>query len=120
MGGPFFGAIFRSADYPEARQLVDENGFDPLLGVLNGTKIGGVPHFPEATGQFLCQIASIQAAPDVPYPWVNRVEPLGMGVDRLDDNSISGENNEMLFADMELIHIYLDGDGRVCSRFDVS
>ncbi len=120
MGGPFFGAIFRSADYPEARQLVDENEFDPPLGVLEGTKIGGVPHFPEATGQFLCQIGSIQAAPDVPYPWVNRLEPLGLGLDRLDDGSICGENNQMLFGDMKRIHIYHDGNGRVCCRFDIS
>jgi hypothetical protein len=120
MGGPFFGAIFRSADYPEARQLVDENEFDPYLGVLEGTKIGGAPHFPRATGQFLCQIASIQPAPDVPYPWVNRMEPLGLGLDRLDDDSICGENNQMLFGGMKRIHIYYDGDGRVCSRFDIS
>ena len=120
MGGPFFGAIFRSADYPEARQIADDNEFDRGLDVLEGTKIGGVPHFPEATGQFLCQVGSIQAAHDVPFPWVNRPEPLGLGLDRHNDGSIYGENNEMLFGDMKFIHIYHDGNGRVSSRFDIS
>ena len=120
MGGPFFGAIFRSADYPEARQLVDENEFDHYLGVLEATKIGGVPVFSKPTGQLLSQIASISPAHDVPYPWVNRLEPLGLGSDILDDESTGGENNQMLFGDGKRIHIYHDGNGNVYSRFDIS
>src|SRR5262249_3781899 len=62
--GPFFGVIYRSADYPDAEDkayvLKVSQGWD--LPILNATKIGGVPHFiqtgDQLPGEFLCQLGS--------------------------------------------------------------
>ncbi len=144
-GGPFFGAIYRTADYPDAvlraeelRNLPpDSAGIDAWraykptvdasynLPILNGTKIGGLPHFVQSgedvSGQFLCQLASIQAAAHVPYPWVNCPEPLGLGLrgDAYNKNgTISDKENELLFGDLGSIYIYRDADGQVRSAFE--
>ena len=119
--GPFYGVIHRSADYPEtldsARRLKLRDGWN--LPVLNGTKIGGVPHFiqsgDDSRGQFLCQLGSIQAAPDVPYPWVNQAEPLTLD---FDDRGIHGRGNEVLFADLGSFYLFLRGDGTVTCSFE--
>ena len=95
------------------------------LPILNGTKIGGLPHFVQSgedvSGQFLCQLNSIQAAPHVPYPWVNHPEPLGLGLrgDPYKENgTIHDEENELLFGDLGSIYIYRDVDGQVRSAFE--
>ncbi len=115
--GPFFGAIFRSADYPDASERAYEAGYG-LVDILNGTKIGGVPHFiqssQEFSGQFLCQLNSIQAAPEVPYPWVNRALPLELG---FGEDSIHSKDNEVMFGDLGAIYIWRDDAGRVSSSF---
>jgi len=151
-GGPFYGAIYRTADYPDAEEQFDEVCAEeshnlPIvsgtpawmtpelrvaskfqlyrLPILSGTKIGGAPHFIQSgegvSGQFLCQLASIQAAPHVPYPWVNRPEPLGLGL-RLDakvyDGTISDEGNEVMFGDLGSIYIFRDAEGRIRSVFE--
>lgn len=103
--GPFFGVIHRSADYPDA--------------VLCATKIGGLPTFiqggDEVAGEFLCQLESIQAAPDVPYPWVNQAEPLGLSFDH---RGIYGEGNSILFGDMGTLYLFRDRDGTVRALFE--
>jgi Domain of unknown function (DUF1963) len=119
--GPFFGAIFRTADYPDAIRLAREPDEGQYYGlpILYGTKIGGVPRFNrsgrDVPGQFLCQIGSIQAQPKAPFPWVNRPEPLDLWSEH---NSIHTKGNDMCFGDMEYIYIYREGDGRVRSGFD--
>jgi len=119
--GPFFGAIFRSADYPDAEDKANESevGQGYNLPILNGTKIGGVPHLiqggEEVSGQFLCQLGSIQAAPRVPYPWVNHPAPVGL---ERDQNGIYGDENCIVFGDMGSIYIFRDGDGNVRSTFE--
>ncbi len=105
--GPFFGVIHRTADYPD----VD--------WVLNGTKIGGVPYFiqdgTEARDKFLCQLGSIQPAPDVPYPWVNHEEPLGF---ELDQRGIYGAENNAVFGDLGSVYFFIGADGDVWHSFE--
>ena len=121
-GGPFFGAIFRTVDYPDGFQLAHEPDCRQtyLLPNLYATKIGGVSHFiqnGEVCGEYICQITSIQAQPYAPFPWFNRQEPMGL----LDDpDGIHSDGNSMLFADMESIYLYRDSNGRVRSGFDIS
>lgn len=119
--GPFYGAIYRSADYPDAHKVA--YGLDVSqsyeLPILNGTKIGGLPHWiqggEDMAGEFLCQLGSIQAAPNVPYPWVNRCEPLDLDSD---GEGIHGKDNCAVFGDMGSIFLFLDGNGKVSYLFE--
>jgi hypothetical protein len=119
--GPFYGVIFRSADYPDAVSTAYDLDVDQSynLPILNGTKIGGIPHFIQggdvSSGEFLCQLGSIQAAPDVPFPWVNQALPLGL---TFDDRGIYGPENSMVFDDMGTIYIFRKKDGTVACSFE--
>ena len=119
--GPFFGAIYRSADYPDAFEVDQEPEFGRFgVDLLNGTKIGGVPHLNQSEhgvfGQFLCQLSSVVAFPEVPYPWVElRREPLDLWSA---ENSYHCKGNIVMFGDGKYIHIYRDDAGHVCSAFD--
>lgn len=119
--GPFFGVVHRSADYPEASEAASVLKISQSynLPVFSGTKIGGVPQFIQggrrADGSFLCQLGSIQAAPGVPYPWVNRTEHLDL---QFNENGIHGNNNCAVFGDMGAIYIFIDKAGKVSRSFD--
>jgi hypothetical protein len=111
--------IHRSADYPGAADRANDSDISENynLPILNGTKIGGVPHFiqdgvEDSASEFLCQLGSIQAAPDVPYPWVNQAEPLGL---EFNDCGIYGDANSVLFGDMGNIYVFRNPDGAVTS-----
>lgn len=124
--GPFYGVIHRSADYPDATDraydLPVSQGYD--LPILNGTKIGGIPHWIQAGDdqgiddsdhQFLCQLGSIQPAHQVPYPWVNQAESLGL---QFNDQGIYGARNSIVFGDMGTIYVFLNRDGSIRSSFE--
>jgi hypothetical protein len=119
--GPFYGVIYRSADYPDAIERASdlEVSQSHNLPILNGTKIGGVPHWiqdgDDSDNQFLCQLGSIQAAHQVPYPWVNQAESLGL---KFDDQGIYGGSNSIVFSDMGTIYIFLDQGGSIRSSFE--
>jgi len=122
--GPFYGAIHRSADYPDSTEKASDLEIrqSDNLPILNGTKIGGVPHWIQAGDssddqfeQFLCQLGSIQAAHQVPYPWVNQAEPLGL---ESDDRGIYGHSNSIAFGDMGSIYIFFNRDGSIRSSFE--
>lgn len=59
--------------------------------------------------QFLCQLTSIQAAPDVPYPWTNQKKQLTL---KFDQTGIYGDDNQCMFGDMGSIYIYIEPSGR--------
>ncbi len=131
----FHGAIYRSADYPESKATVLASGAfnSEKLFLLNGTKIGGRPHFiqsdhdlkaraakvrknpfnpketmieparPSRKG-YLCQLGSIQAHPEVAYPWANQREPLSL-------NEIYHDDNTIVFDDMGSIFVYRSENG---------
>ncbi|HLK69933.1 MAG TPA: DUF1963 domain-containing protein [Bryobacteraceae bacterium] len=118
--GPFYGVIHRSADYPDSTERASDLEIRGRynLPILNGTKIGGVPHWiqggDDSESQFLCQLGSIQAAHQVPYPWVNQAESLGL---EFDDRGIHGDSNSIVFGDMGSIYVFLDRDGSITSSF---
>ena len=135
----FHGAIHRSADYPESKESIlktDAQGSDELT-LLNGTKIGGRPHFIQSDDdleprpakvrrdpfnpsrtmiesarpsrkRFLCQLSSIQAHPSVPYPWANQKSPLSM-------NEIYHDENTFLIGDMGSLYIFRSDNGDLWS-----
>src|SRR5262249_50481578 len=115
------GVVYRCADYPDAKDKAHDLQMSQSynLPILNGTKIGGLPHFiqggDESPGEFLCQLGSIQAAPEVPYPWVNQAEPLAL---EFDDTGIYGDGNSISFGDMGSIYIFRSADGVVTSLFE--
>jgi uncharacterized protein YwqG len=119
--GPFYGAIHRSADYPEAGDAAYELDMSQNynLPILNGTKIGGLPHFiqsgTDTDNYFLCQLGSIQAAPYAPYPWVNQRDPLGLD---FNNNGIYGEDNCAVFGDMGSVYLFIDANGKVSRSFE--
>ncbi|MCK4874201.1 MAG: DUF1963 domain-containing protein [Phycisphaerales bacterium] len=118
--GPFYGVIHRSADYPAAEDAAFElkvpGRYD--LDILNGTKIGGLPHFIQSgidtDARFLCQLGSIQAHPGVPFPWVNQREPLGLE----SSPGIYSDDNCAIFGDMGSIYLFIDDEGKVSWHFE--
>lgn len=119
--GPFYGVIHRSADYPDADDAAHDLDVSQSynLAVVNGTKIGGLPHFIQGgvdnDARFLCQLGSIQAAPFAPYPWVNRRESLGLD---FNNDGIYGEDNCAVFGDMGSIYLFIDEEGNVSRSFE--
>ena len=116
----FFGAIRRAADYPDAEGIAKKSGIrrPRELAILNGTKIGGLPHVIQEFdlgGEFLCQLSSIQAAANAPYPWVNDPAPLDAG---FSDRGIHADANQFVFLDMGNIYIFRADDGTVRSCCD--
>jgi hypothetical protein len=59
--------------------------------------------------RFLCQLTSIQAEPEVPYPWTNRRKQLTLD---FDDGGIYGDDNQCLLGDMGSLYIFLDKSGK--------
>jgi len=136
----WYGVIHRTKDYPESQDAADELEVDQAynLPILNGTKIGGIPHgiqsapdlavdpktgFPVAQvetedgfrGRFLCQITSIQAAPDVPFPWTNQKAPLSLD---FNEKGIYGESNQCVFGDMGTLYVFMNDAGECIASFE--
>jgi hypothetical protein len=109
-----YGVIHRTADYPKsatkAKKLKVKQPYN--LAVLNATKIGGVPCSIQGTidiaGTFLGQLASMQPASEVPYPWVNRKKPYDLSFGK---NGIYG--NQQTIGDMGSLYLFLQEDGNV-------
>lgn len=76
------GVIYRTFDIrpDDADPRADVAGSN--IGIIEGTKIGGIgegmQHSPHLAGAFIASLGSIQPAPEVPYPWVNRADPIAM------------------------------------------
>ncbi len=65
-GLAFFGAIHRTADYPDAEKAAEQSGVrrGSLVAIVSGTKIGGWPHpiqdyDRDFKGTLLCQLGSM-------------------------------------------------------------
>lgn len=131
----WYGVIHRTHDYPgmmeQARKLEVDQPYN--LPVINGSKIGGIPHaiqskanyaidpttgrpvqLPDKKGKrptqrFLCQLSSIQAAPEVAHPWTNRKKALTL---EFDETGIYGDTNQCLWGDMGSIYVSIEPSGQ--------
>jgi hypothetical protein len=121
--GPFWGAVHRTADFPNAYDAAYELNIAQSynLPILNATKIGGFPHFVQkglvTEREFLCQLASIQAAPEVPFPWVNQRQPLSIG---FDEGGMHHDTNSAVFYDMGNIYMFFNDTGEITWHFECS
>jgi len=113
---PFFGVIHRSVDYLSG--TFKEGDFyeyelDKLL-ILPGIKIGGAPSFIQDSTQFvpgfLCQLGSIQAVYDLPYPWVNQ--------EKVHSLDFARREPQLSICDMGTIYFFMDKKGKVSSGMD--
>ena len=113
-GTEFFGAIHRSADYPDAEDKACDLDISQSynLALLSGTKIGGEPAFIQygyyGESRFIAQLGSIQASSDTPFPWGNVSTSLEVSSE---DPDIYSEGNSVLYADMGSIYLFLDDNG---------
>ena len=64
---------------------------------------------------YLCQLGSVQAEPDVCYPWVNQRDTLGL---EFNNNGIYGNENSAVFCDMGSIYLFVDEEGNVEHYFE--
>ncbi|MFO0978387.1 MAG: DUF1963 domain-containing protein [Planctomycetaceae bacterium] len=109
-----YGVIHRTADYPESAETAErlEVRKNYNLAVLACTKIGGVPDQlrsnQKSPGIFLAQLGSIQPAPFVPYPWVNREAPYDL---RSKENGIYA--HQQTIGDMGSLYLFMNDDGSV-------
>jgi hypothetical protein len=109
-----YGVIYRTFDYPASVPSEEEvnNGADIRLPLIHATKIGGCPFFIQPderyNGKFLCQLASIQPACDVPFPWVNRKKQY----------RVEEWPPEITWCDMGSLYVFLLSDGSLEYRFD--
>jgi hypothetical protein len=76
------GVIHRTVDLPGSAGLFSAYEHPSRVAVLEATKIGGAPSSiqasPSIAGNFVAQLASIQPAPEVAYPWNNQESPVSM------------------------------------------
>lgn len=104
-----YGVIHRTQDF---RDIWDAEYY--LLDTIQGTKIGGLPSYIQEEvkmeGRFLFQLASIQAAPHVEYPWVNVRQPAGL---QFDGNGIYAHENQFSMADMASIYVFIQEGGEL-------
>ncbi len=135
----WYGVIHRTLDYPDTFEKVRALEVDQarLLPVLSGTKIGGaLPEFLQSppvginpmTGRpmrapkkkakdnrsVLCQLGSIQAHPEVAYPWTNQKKPLSL---EFKSTGIYDEENQIALGDMGSIYILREGKDKFTARF---
>jgi hypothetical protein len=131
----WYGVLHRTQDYPgvaeQARKLKVDQPYN--LPILNASKIGGIAHaiqpkakygvnpstglpvlLPDNKGKaparrFMCQLTSIQAAPDMPYPWTNQRKKLSL---EFDETGIHGDDNQCLFGDMGSIYVFVEPSGK--------
>lgn len=119
---PFYGVRYRTwdpnwkrSDLSAEYELVGH--FGPRLFRLwpwDATKVGGIPSNRDLCkpgNLFLGQLNSIQAEPEVEFPWVNQREPLP--VSNAKGNGYSSQSNSFSFGDMGRLSFLLDDNGCV-------
>ena len=126
-----YGERHRTADYPDAVRDTGDFG----LCVLEGTKIGGVPHFSGVgfgwdeqrmqpkewvtnldqlvEGRFLCCLGPVQSDPRFEYPFTNLRECLTL--DHYND-----DDKTLILGDMGSIFIHLTEAGKINHWFQCS
>lgn len=104
-----YGVVHRTEDF---RDIWNSEYY--LADTIQGTKIGGLPCYIqeeiETNGRFLFQLASIQAASGVEFPWVNVQQPAGL---EFNGNGIYAQENELIMADMASIYVFIGERGEL-------
>lgn len=113
---PCFGHVCRVSSYPDWA-IRDESSTQALcrgknvqseylLPTYQATQIGPAPYFiqeggPDANaGHVLCTISSVQPAPDVTHPWLNRPDPIPL--------SKRSADKHLMIGDMGCIYVFID------------
>jgi hypothetical protein len=113
---PYYGAIYRSRDYPGAEGHFSQYNAPERLAILAGTKIGGVPRWVQIEegirDRFLCSLASVHAVTDRPYPYVNDPTPLA--------RSEVGERPGPLWGEASVLNLFLANNGKVVASVQTS
>ena len=113
-----YGIRHRTFDYPGALTASKSINVKQSrrLPIIEGTKIGGaaftVQDSEPLPGQLLCQLASVQAAPRVSYPWANREQALmsGRGDDGIHSQSwLIGDMGSLYFS-IDNGMVYVNGE----------
>lgn len=105
---PCYGAIHRTRDYPKPSRGFSSYNGNYRLGIIEGTKIGGLPRWIQAKavlpGRFLCALGSIGPKPQQLYPFINMAEPLDWF-----------DNNYLMWGDAGSLYIFIEESGRIHS-----
>jgi len=117
---PCYGVIHRTFDFVDvlkASELIENGFYSPhRLAVIEGTKIGGVPHWiqdeAKLPGRYLCTLGSV--APDdpraggkkVPAPFVNREKAFGI-------RDIPPPYDFLTWGDVGSVYIFMDESGKI-------
>jgi hypothetical protein len=101
---PSYGIIYRTIDYPGAKQQFAQYKYPECLAVLEGTKIGGIPRAIQGgetmQGRFLCALGSLSFPDDLRYPFVNSSEPVSI-------TDLVGP----MWGDMGSLYVFLNDKG---------
>lgn len=117
---PFVGSIFRTEDLtctPKLREdpISVESEFGVRYyrpGPWRATKIGGLDPFGNSRDSiFLCTLFSIQAEPEMKYPWINSSEPLPLS--NIEGNGYTAKGNSLEIGDLGGISFYLSNNGSI-------
>jgi len=125
---PYFGSLYRSWD-PDPKHEFQPVAVDHQFEAYreyephswDATKYGGLEHMPQwgfkpsLRWRFLFQFASIQASPEVAYPWTTREEPLTLG---FDEAGIYHDNNSVVIGDMGVISFSGTRGGKIRTLFE--
>lgn len=117
---PCYGVIHRTFDFVDdlkAIELIENDFYSPYrLAVIEGTKIGGVPHWVQddakLPGRYLCTLGSV--APEdpraggkkVPAPFVNWEKPFGI-------RDIPAPYEFLCWGDVGSVYIFMDETGNI-------
>jgi hypothetical protein len=109
---PYYGAIYRTYDYPDLGSDGGYFGWDHVawsgLGLIDATKIGGVPWWeqgdPGLPGCFLCAQESIQPAFGVPYPYLNVPDEIGPSFQE------QYPTGDLSWGDAGRLYLHFDGE----------
>jgi hypothetical protein len=109
---PYYGEILRTSDFMVPAEEDANFGWEHPdwsdLGLLNATKIGGIPWWeqldPGLPGRFLCALESIQPAFGVPFPYLNVPEPIGPTFRE------QYPDDDLMWGDLGRLYLQFDGE----------
>ena len=105
---PCFGDIHPTFDYPDEVSTFSAYHNPYLIGIVEGTKIGGIPRWiqsPDAIpGRFLCAVGSIDPQPYAqrPFPFINVEQPVG-----------SDDDIYLVWGDVGSVYIFITADNQI-------